>query len=318
MEERGVADVGAAEAQRVAAVVVTYNRRELLMECIARLRAQEGLPEGTALEVLVVDNASTDGTAEAVRALEAEPDAAVPVRYCGTGANLGGAGGFSYGMRQAAERGFDLAWVMDDDCLAHPDSLVQLLAAGESLGGDYGWLSSVVRWKDGSICRMNVQRHPLTRDIADFSLPLQPATLASFVSLLVPVPVIRRFGLPIKDFFIWTDDWEFTRRVSRELPCYVVGASVVTHASATNDPGNIMTDGPERLDRYELVYRNDVVLYRREGLRGWGYVLARNLYHTLGVLRSRQPDKGRRVGIIWRSTLKGLRFFPPIEQVAKG
>ena len=300
---------------RVAAVVVTYNRRELLMECIERLRGQEGLAPGVALEVLVIDNASTDGTAEAVAALAADSGTAVPVRYCSTGANLGGAGGFSFGMREAVERGFDVAWVMDDDCMANPDCLAALRQAAEGLEGGFGWLSSVARWKDGSPCRMNIQRHPLFRDIEDFSPAVQPATLASFVSLLVPVPVIRRFGLPIKEFFIWTDDWEFTRRVSRELPCYVVGGSVVTHASATNNPGNIMTDGPDRLDRYELVYRNDVVLYRGEGLRGWAYVVARGLYHTVGVLRCQQPQKARRIGIIWRSTLRGIGFRPPIEHV---
>lgn len=300
---------------RVTAVVVTYNRRELLMECIKRLRGQAGLAANVALEVLVIDNASTDGTAEAVAALVADQGATVPVSYCSTGANLGGAGGFSFGMREAVERGCDLVWVMDDDCLANPDSLLAFLQAARELKGDFGWLSSVAKWKDGSPCRMNIQRHPLFRDIEDFSPAVQPATLASFVSLLVPAAVVRRFGLPIKEFFIWTDDWEFTRRISREMPCYVVGDSVVTHASATNNPGNIMTDGPDRLDRYELVYRNDVVLYRGEGLRGWAYVVARGLYHTLGVLRCHQSQKGRRIGIIWRSTLRGIGFHPPIERV---
>ena len=55
---------------RVAAVVVTYNRKGLLLECIAQLLAQEGLAEyGVSLHVLVVDNASTDGTGEALASL---------------------------------------------------------------------------------------------------------------------------------------------------------------------------------------------------------------------------------------------------------
>ncbi len=63
------------------------------------------------------------------------------------------------------------------------------------------------------------------------------------------------------------------------------------------------------------MYRNDVVLYRGEGLRGWAYVVARGLYHTVGVLRCQQPQKARRIGIIWRSTLRGIGFRPPIEHV---
>ena len=108
-------------------------------------------------------------------------------------------------MRKAVEAGYDYLWVMDDDCMVHPDSLAKLLNADRRLEGEYGWLSSVVRWKDGSLCKMNVQRHPLLSDIEDFSPALQPCTLASFVSLFVPSGVVKRFGLPIRDFFIWTD-----------------------------------------------------------------------------------------------------------------
>lgn len=296
---------------RVAAVVVTYNRKELLLECIAQLLAQEGLAEyGVSLHVLVVDNASTDGTGEALASLS-DPR----IASYNTGSNLGGAGGFNFGMRKAVEAGYDYLWVMDDDCMVHPDSLAKLLEADRRLEGEYGWLSSVVRWKDGSLCKMNVQRHPLLSDIEDFSPALQPCTLASFVSLFVPSGVVKRFGLPIRDFFIWTDDWEFTRRISRVLPCYVVGGSVVTHASANNGAGTIATDTPERLERYKFVYRNDVVLYREEGLKGYLYLLARGLYHSASVLFGGGEGKAGKLGIIWKGTFAGFRFHPEIEHV---
>lgn len=303
----------------IAAVVVTYNRKDLLLECIAHLRAQElprpidgGSPRvEDQLGILVVDNASTDGTREALEPLIREG----AIDYRNTGANLGGAGGFNYGMREAVKAGYDYVWVMDDDCMPHPDSLQGLVDAHFQLDGDYGYLSSVVRWKDGSICKMNVQRHPLTRNIEDFSKPLQPCTLASFVSLFVPARIVREVGLPIKDFFIWTDDWEFTRRISRIHPCYVVGGSVVTHASANNGAGTIVDDVPERLDRYRLVYRNDVVLYRGEGLSGYGFLAARGLAHIVRVLRHSPEAKAKKVGIIVSGNIAGLRFHPPIEML---
>ena len=304
----------------VVAVIVTYNRKDLLLECIEHLRAQEiprALEDGAAvpcaneLAIMVVDNASTDGTREALEPLIADG----AIDYRNTGANLGGAGGFNYGLREAVKAGYEYCWVMDDDCMVHPDSLQGLIDAHRQLGGDYGYLSSVVRWKDGSICKMNVQRHPLTRNIEDFELPLQPCTLASFVSLFVPCRIIREVGLPIKDFFIWTDDWEFTRRISRIHACYVVGGSVVTHASANNGAGTIVDDVPERLDRYRMVYRNDVVLYRGEGLAGYGYLIARGLGHIGRVLRSPGHGKAKKVGIIVSSNIAGLRFHPPIEYV---
>lgn len=299
----------------IAAVVVTYNRKDLLLECIGCLRAQDfsAAPQApeTTLDILVIDNASTDGTAEALAPLISEG----AIHYWNTGANLGGAGGFNFGMRTAVEEGYDYVWVMDDDCMPHPDTLLGFLSADAELDGAYGFLSSVCRWIDGSICTMNTQRHPLTTNITDFSPALQPATLASFVSLFVPARVIRELGLPIKDFFIWSDDWEFTRRVSRRYPCYVVGTSVVTHKSKSNGVGNIALDSEEKISRYKLAYRNDVVFYRREGVRGWTYLLARGAYHTFLVLTKAQSKKGLRIKTILQGNLEGLRFHPAIEYV---
>ena len=304
--------------QPVAAVVVTYNRKDLLLQCIEHLRAQvierahgTGMPCETSdeLAILVIDNASTDGTREALADL-VECGA---VDYRNTGSNLGGAGGFNYGMRAAVEAGYEFCWVMDDDCLPSPGALQALLDADYGLQGEYGYLSSVARWTDGSICKMNVQRHPLAHNITDPDIDVQPCTLASFVSLFVPCRIIREVGLPIKDFFIWTDDWEFTRRVSRRHDCFVVGGSVVTHASANNGAGTIIDDVPERLDRYRMVYRNDVVLYREEGLVGYGYLLARGLGHVYRVLRHSPDNKLKKIGIIVSSTIDGLRFHPEIE-----
>lgn len=304
-----------APAVSVCAVVVTYNRKQLLLQCIEHLRASRLANPNVRFDVLVVDNASTDGTRQALDAALEQGTGQGKVAYFNTGANLGGAGGFSIGMEKAISEGYDYLWVMDDDCLVQPDALQALLDAADSLGGangPWGFLSSVVHWTDGSICQMNVQRHPLFSDITDFSAPLQPCTLASFVSLFVPTARVRELGLPIAEFFIWTDDWEFTRRLSRAYPCYVVGASRVTHASANNGAGNIYTDVPERLDRYRYIYRNDVVLYREEGLKGRAFLAARALYHMFRVLASPVGAKGKRIAIIARSNLDGVHFRPAI------
>ena len=301
----------------VAAIVVTYNRKELLATCLQHLRAQEIEAPGWALDVLVVDNASTDGTREML----ADDIDAGRVRYVNAGQNLGGAGGFSFGMREAMRLGFDYLWVMDDDCLPDPGALQAFIEVAEreqAQGRTWGFLSSVVRWTDGSICQMNVQRHPLFSNIEDFSPAQQPASLASFVSLFVPAARVREVGLPIAEFFVWTDDWEFTRRLSRRYPCYVVGGSTVVHASATNSPGNIYTDSADRLDRYELIYRNDVVLYRKEGLKGKAFLATRATYHMARVIAAPVDQKRRRLGIIARSNLAGLRFHPQIHYASIG
>ena len=287
--------------KRIAAVVVTYNRLPLLEKCIESLRGQTA-----PCDVLVVNNASTDGTGAYLARQQAEGRLAAR----DTGENLGGAGGFHFGMRWAFREGYDYLWVMDDDCLPHPDALEKLLAADAALGGDYGWLSSVALWTDGTVCRMNVQRATPYRDIAAPPSPLTPCVMASFVSLFLPRETVAAFGLPIKEFFIWSDDWEYTRRVSLQRPCYAAAESRVVHAMRANTVVNIATDAPERLGRYRYFYRNDVYLYRREGLGGWLWLLAKDGWHSAQVVAHGKPG---RLGIIWRGFIEGCRFHPAAE-----
>jgi GT2 family glycosyltransferase len=142
--------------------------------------------------------------------------------------------------------------------------------------------------------------------------------LASFVSLFVPANTVRELGLPIADFFIWTDDWEFTRRISRRYPSYLLNASVVVHKSAANTGATIYDSEAERLDRFNYLYRNDVVLYRGEGLKGLGYELARLGLHTVNILRKAPDSKGKRLAIMFSSTLKGLSYHPAIQYPESG
>ena len=120
-------------------------------------------------------------------------------------------------------------------------------------------------------------------------------------------------GLPIKEFFIWTDDWEYTRRISRRYPCYAVADSTVVHLSRSNIGANIADESAERLDRFDYLYRNDVYLYRREGLRGFAYEAVRLSGHCLRVLLRAKDHKKERLQKIIGGTRKGLSFHPPIE-----
>lgn len=291
---------------KVAAVVVTYNRKALLLECIECLFGQTVQDR---LDIIVVDNASTDGTYEALA--HYENDGALI--YLNTGANLGGAGGFSFGMREAAERGYGWAWVMDDDCMPEPDALKELLEADDRLDGKYGFLSSKALWKDGTVCNMNIQRRSVYRNTHDFDSDMVKVSMASFVSLFLPCRNILKYGLPIKDFFIWTDDWEYTRRLSRELPSYLVNRSTVIHKSKENIGANIASSDCDRLWRFSYLYRNDVVLYRREGWRGLVYELVRLSAHIAKVVSQAKNYKMKRVKIIINGTIQGLRYHPEIE-----
>ncbi len=294
--------------KRIAAVVVTYNRRTLLKENIECLLAQKTTEQ---LDIIIIDNASTDNTREYISEF-IDKDMII---YINTGSNLGGAGGFQYGIRYAAENSYDYVWVMDDDCMPKESALDAFIHADSELEGRYGFLASKVLWKDGNICRMNIQRETLTRPVADFSSQYIPVVMSSFVSLFIPVPVVRDLGLPIKEFFIWTDDWEYTRRISKKYKCYLITGSIVTHKSASNIGANVATDTADRLERYKYLYRNDVYLYRREGIHGFIYEALRLMTHIFRVIVKSKNNRIRRIGCIIGGTIDGFTFRPEIEYV---
>ena len=289
---------------QVIAVIVTYNRKELLKECIEALLAQNYKD----CAVLVIDNASTDGTEKYIKKYVDDKK----VLYKNTGENLGGAGGFNFGMKEAYSLGGDYIWLMDDDCIVHDDSLSKLLEADEKLKGNYGFLSSKVLWRDGSLCVMNRQKRTFSKWLDDFDTDCQPIAMASFVSLFLKTKTIKEYGLPIKEFFIWTDDWEYTRRISRKEKCYFVSSSIVTHKSK-NNIGASIAEADERLERFSYLYRNDCVLYRREGLKGWFLLRVRLFIHKMRILKSDKKDKKERIQIIRRAIKEGKRFNPTIE-----
>lgn len=112
--------------ERVAAVVVTYNRKAMLDKCLSGLLAQTSPLD----RIIVVDNASTDGTAEMFAASGAWENPIV--EYCRLAENGGGNGGFYEGVKRAYEENYDWVWLMDDDAVPQPDALRELLNSSEA------------------------------------------------------------------------------------------------------------------------------------------------------------------------------------------
>lgn len=284
----------------VAAIVVTYNRKALLARCIEKLQAQT-----KTLDILIIDNASTDGTASLFE------NKIENIYYYNTGSNLGGAGGFSYGIKKAVEQGYDYLWILDDDTLPTPTALEELLRKDEELNGEYGFLSSKVLWKDESICTMNIQKVTKWKQLKKFDHE-SSIQYASFVSLFMKATKVRKVGLPYKDFFIWADDWEYTRRISKTEKCYYVPKSIVHHWCNTNVGANIVTADADRIDRFRYMYRNDVVMYRQDGLEGFIYLFIRNVMHIFRIL-VRGKERKQKICLLLKSTIKGLGYYPSIE-----
>lgn len=297
--------------KRVLAVVVSYNRLELLQKCMQALQ-QQTIP----CDTLVVDNASSDGSREWLAAFSSEHDT---VQCLFMKENLGGAGGFRSGMEWGIDHDYAYVWLMDDDTIPQPDALEKLMEADGILGGPdhYGFLSSTVLWKDGKECIMNHQRvvkhyyryiHLLKYGI----LQIQQAT---FVSLLLPAQTIRRFGYVFGEYFVWNDDLEYTRRIAQNggMPSFLAGQSVVIHEMAKNIGSDISVDDVSKLDRYRIMYRNEHNTYRREGLIGLLKYTVRWTRDILRILLRAKDFKFKRIVTVLKGVFQGFFFRPLVE-----
>ncbi len=212
----------------VQAVVVAYNRRDLLGEALAAISSQSRPLDG----LHVVDNASTDGTSDMVA--DRYPDAVLHTLPT----NTGGAGGFAAGLAFALADGADLVWLMDDDTVPSPTALEELLHAyNEFPGPRPAVVASKVVWTDGRDHPMNTPRARPGASREDFAAATAigciPVRSASFVSLLVASDAVRVGGLPEADFFLWNDDFEFSTRLLRDRVGLYCPASVVEHRTKT-------------------------------------------------------------------------------------
>ena len=290
----------------IIAVVVTHNRKDLLLQNIKCLLKQE-----VKTDILVVDNLSTDGTFNELRGYIKSKK----IIYYPTKRNLGGAGGFSAGILEACKLGYDYLWLMDDDCMPCPKSLSMLINYAHYLNNEFGFLSSQVLWKNNALSKMNIQKKtPFTKN-TDFHSSLVKIQMATFVSLLIKSSTIKRVGLPIKEFFIWADDLEYTRRISVLYPCYLVNSSKVKHNTPLNIGSNIALDEACNLNRYKYAYRNEVYVYKREGILGMFYIIIRLIDHLLRIIFKSRDNKIKRLNIILKSTLHGITFNPKINKI---
>lgn len=175
--------------KKTAVVVVTYNRKEKLKENIRCLLNQTKQPDC----IYIIDNASTDGTFDDIKNLLASESS---MKYIRMQNNLGGAGGFYEGMRQAYEDGMDYIWGMDDDAFPKEDALQQIFDVKTDFPEKYCFWSN---------CNKDGEFDGRIKEVEDWM----------FVGYFVPREVIQRIGYPRKDFFIYYDDREYADRIIR-------------------------------------------------------------------------------------------------------
>lgn len=241
----------------IVAVVVTYNRKDLLKECLSALLGQSIQLE----KIVVIDNASTDGTSELF-----EKNQLFDINticYKAMDSNLGGAAGFNEGIKHAYSVGADWIWIMDDDTIPTRNALEGLCKSLENISSQISFLASTVVGKNGE--PMNVPAVDLDQTengYSDWYLKLPQKLIkiksATFVSLLINSRAIEKIGYPVKWYFIWGDDTEYTQRLVKFYgPAYLTGESVVIHKRFNTKSISIENEeNYTRINNYYYYYRN--------------------------------------------------------------
>ena len=278
----------------VAAIVVTFNRKHLLLECLETLLSQT-YPLAS---IIIVDNASTDGT---YNMLKSQGMLEHPyIDYLGLSENTGGAGGFFRGVQRGYERGFNWLWLMDDDVEPNHDCLQKLIEANDAINGQTPVaglyplkITPSGRSLGGKLRRVRLF-HPFQQVVwhlaheftdADLGAKIVPVGSISFEGVLIPASMVARVGYPEPSFFICCDDFEYASRLRRCGEFFLIpGARMLKKIL----PGQ---KKPTAIDwkRYYAV-RNRTYIFRQIG-PVWGKAIDPFLYMLealTGVLRHRK------------------------------
>ena len=254
----------------IAAIVVTYNRKDCLLNCLEAIRRQTLAPD----VIYIIDNHSTDGTSDTLydnhyiadkipqfvkedhksesQIKSLYYDSSIPILYIYKSENTGGAGGFYTGMKTAYEDGYKWLWMMDDDGIPAEDGVEQLLR-----------YSCKYELKFANALVLNINdKHSLSffldkknknslDDYANKDVVYDRITPfnGSFIHREVP----EKIGFIKKEMFIWGDEMEYYHRCMYKKLCIgTVVKSIHYHPINTETAVNIFPF----VNRFKVVIRS--------------------------------------------------------------
>lgn len=261
---------------KITAVVVTFNRLELLKQGIECLRKQQKLTG-----IIVVNNGSTDGTREW---LNAQPGLLVVHQD-----NVGGSGGFYTGIERAYSEGADWIWCMDDDVFPRPDCLDRLLPYTDR--PEVGILSPR-RLLEGKVFTHEFRHFNFTNPVGSLhgrKLAKQQVNQATeivgadFEGPFISRRVVEKIGLPNRELFIFCDDTDYCLRahLAGFKLFYIPEALMDKHKFFSNDTWT-SRNRKKKWKRYYQV-RNEAYLNHHYG-RNFGVRYLRSFIGVAGYI----------------------------------
>ncbi|MBP5192792.1 MAG: glycosyltransferase family 2 protein [Eubacterium sp.] len=250
---------------KIGVVLVTFNRLDKLKNSLEAFDKQTNKPA----YILVVNNASTDGTGEFLQEwLKTKTPYKKYVSAAPT--NLGGSGGFYIGMKRAVQLNADWVWVSDDDVYPKENAFevgseyIEKLSDTEQYEGELSAIASKVV-TDGKIDLMHRRNIVRSKFYAmDLKVPeeeyekeLFPVDIISFAGTIISRKAIEAVGLPERDFFIWFDDTEYSYRLRKYGRMYVIPSLEIIHDVEQAYGGSNIT----WKDYYGL--RNEIYTYKK-------------------------------------------------------
>lgn len=272
---------------KIVAVVLSWNGREDTLACLRSL-------EGEDVDTIVVDNASSDGTAEAVTGAEVIRNER----------NLGYAGGMNVGIRRALERGADAVLLLNNDVEVEPGAIAALAAQADGAGA----VCPVVVfahdpervWYAGA--RFDPRRGYNGRHLTEIDGSPQETERICGAAVLIPRATLERVGMFDEQLFAYVEDADWSLRVREAgLSLLVTPASRVRHKVSAS------TGGEGSPDAIYYSVRNLLTVCERHAPLGSIGTWRRRLTALAALLAQALLGRRRRAGL--RAVKDGWRDF---------
>jgi GT2 family glycosyltransferase len=302
------------EIYKIYAIVLSYNARENLKRLISALLCQTY----SLSEIIVVDNASSDGTVQMLK--EEFPQITLLANL----SNLGVGAGYTKGMKYAFEKGADWIWLLDGDSFPDKTALEELISTFEKIKYVYSQIGILA---SSPINPLTNRRYPpliwnnrLLPVSENLILSGKPLLVDSVISSgsLIKRSVIEQIGFPREDFFIDFVDHEYNLRARRlgfqilyvpqSIIYHEVGKTVIRRSLSRF--GKKWAYGDHLPWRLYYIARNELYtyLYEFKDLRAVFYFFIIKLTKEMAaILLYNYPDKKERIIHILMGIRDGLK-----------